>query len=634
MARPRSRIPLPPNPTQTQQPQDGRRVLLLERDLSQPDRIVGELLQPGGYLALKRLGLAHCTEGIDAQRVVGYALHMSGRYARVAYPLDGAAVDKGASGSDNGNGGGSAGDKGGSVSGEKGQQQPAALGADVAGRSFHHGRFVQRLRGAAAACPTLTVREASVRRLVGADGAEWGGDEAQAVAGVEYRPTASRPSQQQQQQQQQAPAPAAAATAAAADGSSGGDGKQAAAAAVPATTRVARAHLTVVCDGMHSTFRRSLVVPDAPGGKVTVRHPSFFVGVILRGVALPHPNHGHVVLARPSPILFYPISSTEVRCLVDVPRPKLPADLPGYLRETVAPGVPDELRPAFLAAVARAEKGDEGDRNADGSSCALRSMQNKQLTTSPVHPPGALLLGDAFNMRHPLTGGGMTVALSDARLLCAMLAPLPDYRDALSTAGATANFYTARKPVSATINTLANALYAVFCPKAGDAAQEEMRRACFDYLALGGECASGPVALLSGLNPSPAALVAHFFSVALFGVGRLLRPRPTLRGLYMALALLVAAARIILPIVWSEGPRAVFAPALAPRPTGAIRKVEAAQQLRARSSGGGGGKGGFGGGGKGGGMGGSGGSEAAVGGRGVVVAAAAAAVLAAATMMR
>lgn len=49
--------------------QDGRRVLLLERDLSQPDRIVGELLQPGGYLMLKRLGLGHACEGIDAQKV-------------------------------------------------------------------------------------------------------------------------------------------------------------------------------------------------------------------------------------------------------------------------------------------------------------------------------------------------------------------------------------------------------------------------------------------------------------------------------------------------------------------------------------------------------------------------------------
>ena len=49
--------------------QDGRRVLLLERDPTQPDRIVGELLQPGGYLMLKRLGLAHTVDDIDAQKV-------------------------------------------------------------------------------------------------------------------------------------------------------------------------------------------------------------------------------------------------------------------------------------------------------------------------------------------------------------------------------------------------------------------------------------------------------------------------------------------------------------------------------------------------------------------------------------
>jgi squalene monooxygenase len=35
----------------------GRKVLLLERDLSEPDRIVGELLQPGGVEALEKLGL-------------------------------------------------------------------------------------------------------------------------------------------------------------------------------------------------------------------------------------------------------------------------------------------------------------------------------------------------------------------------------------------------------------------------------------------------------------------------------------------------------------------------------------------------------------------------------------------------
>ena len=36
---------------------EGRRVTVIERDLSEPDRIVGELLQPGGRRALKQLGL-------------------------------------------------------------------------------------------------------------------------------------------------------------------------------------------------------------------------------------------------------------------------------------------------------------------------------------------------------------------------------------------------------------------------------------------------------------------------------------------------------------------------------------------------------------------------------------------------
>jgi len=30
----------------------------------------------------------------------------------------------------------------------------------------------------------------------------------------------------------------------------------------------------------------------------------------------------------------------------------------------------------------------------------LRSMLNKQMTLTPLHRPGALLLGDAFNMRY------------------------------------------------------------------------------------------------------------------------------------------------------------------------------------------------------------------------------------------
>ncbi|XP_065847198.1 squalene epoxidase 3 [Euphorbia lathyris] len=42
--------------------QEGRRVHVTERYLTEPDRIVGELLQPGGYLKLIELELEDCVE--------------------------------------------------------------------------------------------------------------------------------------------------------------------------------------------------------------------------------------------------------------------------------------------------------------------------------------------------------------------------------------------------------------------------------------------------------------------------------------------------------------------------------------------------------------------------------------------
>lgn len=67
------------------------------------------------------------------------------------------------------------------------------------------------------------------------------------------------------------------------------------------------------------------------------------MGLILENCQLPYENHGHVILADPSPILFYPISSTEVRCLVDVPGQKVPSiangEMANYLKTKVAPQV-------------------------------------------------------------------------------------------------------------------------------------------------------------------------------------------------------------------------------------------------------------------------------------------------------
>nr|AEJ79818.1 squalene epoxidase [Eleutherococcus senticosus]AEJ79819.1 squalene epoxidase [Eleutherococcus senticosus] len=435
---------------------DGRRVHVIERDLTEQDRIVGELLQPGGYLKLIELGLEDCVNEIDAQRVFGYALYMDGKSTRLSYPLE-------------------------------------KFHADVAGRSFHNGRFIQRMREKAASIPNVRMEQGTVTSLVEKKGT---------IKGVQYKTK---------------------------------DGQELS----------AFAPLTIVCDGCFSNLRRSLCNP-----KVEV--PSCFVGLILEDIDLPYINHGHVILADPSPILFYKISSTEIRCLVDVPGQKVPSisngDLANYLKTVVAPQVPKELYKSFIAAV------DKGN---------IRTMPNRSMPADPHPTPGALLLGDAFNMRHPLTGGGMTVALSDIVLIRDLLRPLRDLRDSSTLCKYLESFYTLRKPVASTINTLAGALYKVFCASP-DKARQEMRNACFDYLSLGGICSQGPIALLSGLNPRPVSLFLHFFAVAIYGVGRLLIPFPSPTRMWLGARLVSGASGIIFPIIKSEGVRQMFFPATVP----------------------------------------------------------------------
>lgn len=59
---------------------------------------------------------ADCVEKIDAQLVFGYALFKDGKHTRLSYPLE-------------------------------------KFHSDVAGRSFHNGRFIQRMREKAASLP-------------------------------------------------------------------------------------------------------------------------------------------------------------------------------------------------------------------------------------------------------------------------------------------------------------------------------------------------------------------------------------------------------------------------------------------------------------------------------------------------
>lgn len=332
----------------------GRKVLLVERFMHEQDRIVGELLQPGGLRALERLGLDACAkDGSDSVVVDGYAVIRAANFegsdgasdapgeVMLYYPETdpentGELFGKGVTPATPAGGGG------------------ASRAKFPRGRSFHNCRFVQRLRETALAENNVRVVEATVSDLLEGEKGE--------VIGVRFREAA---------------------------GEGAPDGEE-------RVTREVRAPITVIADGIWSGLRKC-------ANTHRPQKMSTFVGVLVThppdAAPVPHKHCGHVVLAHPSPILIYQISSTETRVLVDVAGPMPTAangGLAKFLREKSAPQLPGLFQASFLEAV------DRGD---------VKSMPNRSMPSSDVHREGALLLGDALNMRHPLTGGGMTVAI-------------------------------------------------------------------------------------------------------------------------------------------------------------------------------------------------------------------------------
>jgi squalene monooxygenase len=267
-------------------PSTGRplRICILERSLAEPDRIVGELLQPGGVEALEKLGMADCLAGIDATPVRGYAVAKAGETVHIPYP------------------------------------------GGREGRSFHHGRFIVKLREKVlgeAEKGSVDVVEATVQELLECD-----------LTGRVLGVKATRKAK--------AEAPVANGHANGdanghanghangdanghanghANGAANGDAQQ---DSTP-TQESFFADLTIIADGCFSNFRTSVLPPDSR--KPSTR--SHFVGAVLKDAPLPIPNCGTVCLVKGSgPVLLYQIAekAEETRILIDIKAP-LPSDL-------------------------------------------------------------------------------------------------------------------------------------------------------------------------------------------------------------------------------------------------------------------------------------------------------------------
>jgi len=464
----------------------GRSVILLERWMNEPDRIVGELLQPGGVAALRQLGLEHCLADIDAVPCYGYHVLFHGSDVVFPYPV----VDKEGKVQK---------DRRSTSSDEKGRliERPKPEG-----RSFHHGRFITQLRKACNAHPNITIFETDVTQTIRS---EQGG----AVLGVQTKTT---------------------------NKATGGK-----------SIDCFFGDLTVIADGYASKFRKDFL-SMAP----IVR--SKFYALELIDCPFPPQGYGHVVIGKAMPVLLYQIGTHETRALIDVPE-KLPEASPqnggvrGYIEKCVIPALPESVRPSVRAALA------------DGR--IPKSMPNSYLPPTRqdrrTSTPGVILVGDAYNMRHPLTGGGMTVAFNDAVILAELLHPsrTPHLADANAIRAAMAEFYWRRKSLTSIINVLAQALYSLFA--AEDRQLRALQAGCFRYFELG--ITDEPVGMLGGMIRRPLTLAYHFFSVAFLAIwlNGVERCGGSLLGLWMlpvavvdAVLILWTACVVFLPTCWNE----------------------------------------------------------------------------------
>ena len=283
------------------------------------------------------------------------------------------------------------------------------------------------------------------------------------------------------------------------------------------------APLTITSDGFFSNFRE-----DLSNNKKTVT--SYFIGLILKDCVMPFPKHGHVFLSGPTPFICYPISSRESRLLIDYPGEQLPrkALLQAHLDTNVTPYIPECMRSSYEQAL---------------QTGGFKVMPNHYMAAKPIIRKGAVMLGDALNMRHPLTGGGLTAVFSDIQILSAHLLAMPDFSNIDLIHEKIEAYYRDRQRANANLNILANALYGVM-------SNALLKTAVFKYLQCGGTNAQESIAILAGLNRNHYSLIKQFLSLAVFGAYDLMRQN--VANLPKATKILKDAFTIIKPLAKNE----------------------------------------------------------------------------------
>lgn len=402
------------------------RILIIEKSFKEQEKIIGELLQPGGVECLKSMGLGFLLEEIDAQAVEGYTLFLKDEFISIPYNQEN----------------------------------------NLQAYAFRNVKFVTRARQYISTLPQVDLIEGNVCDVI---------IDNKTIKGVVYQ--------------------------------------------YQNKIMHAYANLTFVCEGAMPKLKlkKNLACESR-------KKSSYFVGTLLADCELPVAKNGHVILTGEYPILIYPISSSETRILIDFPKtPKMGQQMRDHLKREIRPHLPETVLSAFDKAV------DKGK---------FIGMPNQNLRTYPLkNKKNVVLIGDSFNMRHPLTGGGMSAVFNDIRNIFTLIAGYSDLSDQSNIDRIIARYYDIRVRDVANINILADSLYrATLDPY--------LKIASFNYLKQGNHDA---IRILAGIDKSKFNLVKHFANVVSNGINKLqLNNRKKIQ-------LLAKASGIVIPLLLQEG---------------------------------------------------------------------------------
>ncbi|KAG1774336.1 squalene epoxidase-domain-containing protein [Suillus placidus] len=428
------------------------RIALLERSLSKPDRIVAELLQPGGVAALKILGLESCLGELGSVSLLGYHV----------------------------------------LRGEQGVCAPFPEGHDA--RAFNHGAFIMALRDRAQQAPNIDVIESTVTSLIEEKNTH-------RVIGVRASQAGGQPESY-------------------------------------------FANLVILADGSSSKFR-TVVLGNMP---YEPSHKGYLAGLIVKGLKLPMPKYATMaVLKGAGPVIFFELPNNEHRMLIELKQQ--PPGLKEHIMHDIVPQLPPSVRTPILNAL---------------ETSRVRRVPHFYLPPTKqgeCSKAGAFLLGDSLNMRHPLTAGGMTVALNDVVILSDLLAQIESFDNWDEISAILRKWHHLRKPLASTINTMSMSWAGIFA--AEGEVFDIMQEGALKFFGKGAEYSEEPMSLAAGITHSPLLLARNSLAITFYSIWVLFtHPRPGNKSapqfyeypslLFKALNVIWTMGIVMGPVMWAE----------------------------------------------------------------------------------